>query len=49
MGRPSDRSSGVRLITDYGALEWALAQKAKNEAKREENVKKLNAIYSQDS
>ena len=24
MGRPVDRSKGVLLVTDYGALEWAL-------------------------
>ena len=37
MGRPSDRSTGVRLITDYGALEWALAQKEKQESKKRED------------
>lgn len=49
MGRPADRSSGVRLVTDYGALDWALDQKAKKEAKKTENIEKLNRIYSQDS
>ena len=28
MGRPVDRSPGVVLVTDYGALDRALAQKA---------------------
>jgi hypothetical protein len=27
MGRPVDRSEGVLLVTDYGALEWALKKK----------------------
>lgn len=49
MGRPSDRSFGVRLITDYGALDWALDQKAKKEAKKVENVQKLNRMFTQDS
>lgn len=39
MGRPSDRSQGVRLVTDYGALEWALARKAELEAKAAEEAK----------
>jgi len=34
MGRPVDRSPGVVLVTDYGALEHALAQKAKIEAEK---------------
>lgn len=25
MGRPVDRVKGVRLITDYGALDWAMS------------------------
>ena len=33
MGRPVDRTPGVVLVTDYGALERALAKKAKIEAK----------------
>ena len=36
MGRPADRSTGIVLITDYGALDRALAQKAKIEAKKTE-------------
>lgn len=27
MGRPVDRSKGVLLVTDYGALDWALRKK----------------------
>ena len=34
MGRPADRTAGVRLITDYGALEWALRVKREREAKK---------------
>ena len=36
MGRPVDRSPGVVLVTDYGALDRALAQKARQEAKKAE-------------
>ena len=36
MGRPADRSKGVVLVTDYGALDRALAQKARMEAKKEQ-------------
>lgn len=49
MGRPSDRAFGVRLVTDYGALEWALAQKEKQETEKNQIVDKLNNIFSQDS
>ena len=34
MGRPVDRVSGVVLVTDYGALDAALAKKAKIEAEK---------------
>ncbi len=34
MGRPVDRAPGVVLVTDYGALDWALAKKAKMEAEK---------------
>ena len=34
MGRPSDRVEGVVLVTDYGALEWALELKRRQEAKK---------------
>ena len=34
MGKPVDRSPGVVLVTDYGALDWALAKKAKMEAEK---------------
>ena len=27
MARPVDRSEGVLLVTDYGALDWALRKK----------------------
>ena len=32
MGRPADRVNGVSLVTDYGALDRAMAKKAKMEA-----------------
>ena len=34
MGKPVDRVNGVVLVTDYGALDRALALKAKLEAKK---------------
>ena len=34
MGRPVDRVSGVVLVTDYGALDWALEQKRRQEASK---------------
>ena len=41
MGSPVDRSPGVILVTDYGALDRALAQKARQEAKKNiENTEK---------
>lgn len=40
MGCPSDRVAGVVLVTDYGALDRALAKKAELEAKKAENSKK---------
>ena len=49
MGRPADRTNGVRLVTDYGVLERALEIKARKEAERKEAVEKLNTLYSQDS
>ena len=36
MGRPSDRGEGVRLITDYGAYEWAMRVKAAQKAKKDQ-------------
>lgn len=33
MGRPADRIEGVKLVTDYGALDRALQIKAEKEAK----------------
>ena len=36
MGRPADRVSGVVLVTDYGALDQALAKKARLEAEKAE-------------
>ncbi len=32
MGQPVDRFPGVTLVTDYGALDRALAEKARREA-----------------
>ncbi len=40
MGRPVDRIDGVVLVTDYGALDRALAQKARIEAKKVEMAEK---------
>lgn len=42
MGRPSDRSKGVKLVTDYGALEWALAKRDELAAKAAEEAKTKN-------
>ena len=42
MGRPSDRSQGVKLVTDYGALEWALAKRDELAAKATEEAKNKN-------
>lgn len=39
MGCPSDRSKGVELVTDYGALDRALAKKAKIAEKAKEETK----------
>lgn len=36
MGKPADRLPGVRLITDYGALEWALEMKRKQEEEKKD-------------
>ena len=41
MGRPVDRSPGVVLVTDYGALDRALAQKARQKAEEIEKIKSL--------
>ena len=35
MGQPVDRVAGVVLVTDYGALDAALAKKAEMEAAEE--------------
>ena len=40
MGRPVDRVSGVVLVTDYGALDAALVQKARKEAEKAEKSEK---------
>lgn len=40
MGRPADRAFGICLVTDYGALERALAKKAQLEAKKAEKTEK---------
>lgn len=34
MAQPVDRSKGVVLITDYGALDWALELKRRQEAEK---------------
>ncbi len=40
MGRPVDRSEGVLLVTDYGALEWAL--------KKKKNVEEMSVMLLSD-
>ena len=42
MGRPVDRVSGVVLVTDYGALDRALAKKAEIEAKKKPKKLKID-------
>ena len=45
MGRPVDRVAGVVLVTDYGALDRALAcQKARQEAKMDATREQLKAF-----
>ena len=46
MGRPVDRVSGVVLVTDYGALDAALAKKARMEAKKSEKNWKISKMGS---
>lgn len=40
MGRPVDRSAGVVLVTDYGALERALLQRDRMNAKKAQETEK---------
>ena len=46
MGQPVDRLPGVRLITDYGALDWALNKQKEMEEKKSENSLQLDADCS---
>lgn len=48
MGRPVDRISGVTLVTDYGALDRALAQRARQEARKDAVAKQLKAILEEE-
>ena len=41
MGRPVDRSPGVVLVTDYGALDAALAEMRRRDAAKAERNAKL--------
>jgi len=41
MAQPVDRSEGVVLVTDYGALDRALAEMARREAVKNESYAKL--------
>ena len=43
MGRPSDRVPGVVLVTDYGALDRALEQKARIESKQDAFEKEVSS------
>ena len=47
MGRPSDRVSGVVLVTDYGALDRALEQKARIESKQDAVREQLKALLEE--
>lgn len=47
MGRPVDRVAGVSLVTDYGALDRALAQKARQEAKKDAVRQQLKALLEE--
>ena len=48
MGRPVDRVAGVVLVTDYGALDRALAQKARQEAKMDATREQLKAFLEEE-
>ena len=41
MGQPADRAEGVVLVTDYGALDAALAAMARREELERENEAKI--------
>ena len=47
MGMPADRVEGVELVTDYGALDRAIAKKAKMEAKEAAPVAKKTPDYTE--
>ena len=47
MGRPVDRIAGVTLVTDYGALDRALAQRARQEAKKGAVKEQLKALLEE--
>lgn len=47
MGRPVDRIAGVTLVTDYGALDRALAQRARQEAKKNAVQDQLKALLEE--
>lgn len=44
MGQPVDRSEGVVLVTDYGALDRALAEMARRKEKEEALQAKLKTL-----
>ena len=44
MGQPVDRSEGVVLVTDYGALDRALAEMARRKEKEEALHAQLRAL-----
>ena len=46
MAQPADRSEGVVLVTDYGALDQALAQRDARAAREREIGAKIEEITS---
>ncbi len=44
MAQPVDRAEGVVLVTDYGALDRALEQMARREAKSQEDGERIAKI-----
>ena len=47
MGMPADRVEGVELVTDYGALDRALAKKAKMEEKEAAPKQQYSPAYTE--
>jgi len=47
MGMPADRVEGVELVTDYGALDRAMAKKAKMEEKEAAPKQQYTPAYTE--